>query len=228
RSRTKFKIGCNNLFQHGIFVCFDFLKSVNKNFRTRSVANGPLLPSTSPEKPTVFLDLDETLVHSRPNLPPERYDFIFRPVIDGAKVDFYVSKRPFLDEFLEFLSEKFELVVFTAALEEYASLVVDRLDRKALTSHRLYRTSCRETEGKFVKDLNATGRDLRKAVLVDDNPNSYSIQPENAIPIRPFTNDLSDSELRRLIEFFRRTDEYEDIREAVKRRLAEEQGEERL
>ena len=155
------------------------------------------------------------MVHSQPNLPPERYDFVVQPVIDGARVDFYVSKRPFVDEFLEFLSEKFELVVFTAALEEYASLVVDRLDRKALISHRLYRTSCRETEGKLVKDLNATGRDLRKVVLVDDNPNSYSIQPENAIPIRPFTNDFSDSEVRRLIEFFRRIDEYEDIREAV-------------
>ncbi|CAL5411477.1 unnamed protein product [Camellia sinensis] len=192
-------------------------------------ANNHLLPpSISPEKPTIVLDLDETLVHSKADPPPENYHFVVRPAIDGTKADFYVLKRPFVDELLEFLSQKFEIVVFTAGLEEYASLVLDRLDRKRVITHRLYRDSCREVDGKLVKDLGELGRDLRKVVIVDDNPNSYSLQTENAIPILPFTSDLSDGELRRLMEFFEGSDGFEDMRDAVKQYVAEGKQENKL
>lgn len=170
----------------------------------------------------MFLDLDETLIHSTPEIPPDKYDFVVRPVIDDQKVDFYVLKRPFVDEFLENLSKKFEIVVFTAGIEEYASLVLDRLDRRNVISHRLYRDSCKEMDGKFVKDLCELGRDLRRVVIVDDNPNSYVFQPGNAIRIRPFTEDLEDGELRKVMEFFERSDCYEDMRDAVKQYTAEE------
>ncbi|XP_027162849.1 carboxy-terminal domain RNA polymerase II polypeptide A small phosphatase 1-like [Coffea eugenioides] len=175
-----------------------------------------LPPLVSPEKKTVFLDLDETLVHSQPGPAPEKYDFIVRPMIDGERVDFFVLKRPFVEEFLEFLRNKFEIVVFTAGIEEYASQVLDRIDGKGLISHRLYRDSCKELDGKFVKDLSELGRDLKRVVIVDDNPNSYVFQPDNAVPILPFIDDLGDGELKKLIQFFEKLDEVEDTTDAVK------------
>lgn len=181
-------------------------------FRERT----PLPPLLSQKKNTVFLDLDETLVHSKANPPPEKYDFVVKPVIDGEKVEFFVLKRPFVDELLEFLSKDFEIVVFTAGIEEYASKVLDRLDTKAVISHRLYRDSCREVDGKFVKDLSELGREMSRVVIVDDNPNSYVFQPQNAIPIIPFVDDLEDVELKRLINFFKQLDGVDDTREAVK------------
>lgn len=164
------------------------------------------LPPLDPIKQgTVFLDLDETLIHSSPDPPPEsRFDFTVRPVIEGKIMKFYVSKRPGVDQFLKEISKKFELVVFTAGIEPYAMLVLDALDPKGLISHRLYRDSCRELEGRYVKDLAETGRDLRKSVIVDDNPNSYSLQQGNAIPIIPFEDDVNDRELEKLVEFFSR------------------------
>lgn len=202
-----------------------FDEPANGNNLRRSLFDdgNSLPPLVSPEKKTIFLDLDETLVHSNPNPPPEKYDFIVRPVIDGHRVEFYVLKRPFMDEFLDFLSDKFEVVVFTAGLKEYASLVLDRIDRKGLISHRLYRDSCKEVDGMFVKDLSDKGRDMKRVVIVDDNPNSYLFQPENAIPIRPFTDDLADGELKKLIEFLGGCNEVEDMRDAVKVYLAEEE-----
>ncbi|KAI5659811.1 hypothetical protein M9H77_28604 [Catharanthus roseus] len=176
----------------------------------------PLPPLVSSKKKTIFLDLDETLVHSKPNPPPDKYDFIVRPVIDGEKIDFFVLKRPFLDEFLEFLNKEFEIVIFTAGIEEYASLVLDRIDKKGLISHRLYRDSCRELDGKFVKDLAELGRDLNRVVIVDDNPNSYALQPQNAIPIRPFIDDIGDEELKNLIKFFEKFNGVEDMKDIVK------------
>ncbi|XP_074269801.1 uncharacterized protein LOC141592839 [Silene latifolia] len=175
-----------------------------------------LPPIQNPNQKTVFLDLDETLIHSSADPPPEKYDFIVRPVIDGEVMNFYVLKRPGVDQLLEFLSGKFEVVVFTAGLREYASLLLDILDKNGVISHRLYRDSCREIEGKFVKDLSQMGRDLWKVVIVDDNPSSYAFQPENAIQIKPFVDDLDDDELTKLIRFFEDCDGVKDIRDAVK------------
>ncbi|XP_050149868.1 uncharacterized protein LOC126624800 [Malus sylvestris] len=176
----------------------------------------PLPPLFYPETMTVILDLDETLVHAQADPPPEKFDFIVRPKIDGIEMNFYVLKRPGVDELLEKLGAMYEVVVFTAGLREYASLVLDRLDRKRSISHRLYRDSCKEVDGKFVKDLSGLGRDLSRVVIVDDNPNSYIFQPENAVPVRPFVDDMADRELGTLVEFFEGLD-CEDMRDAVKK-----------
>ncbi|XP_042477932.1 CTD small phosphatase-like protein [Macadamia integrifolia] len=178
-------------------------------------SNG-LPPLSCPEKKTVFLDLDETLIHSKPDPPPERYDFVVRPRIEGEFIDFYVLKRPGLEELLDAIGEKFEIVVFTAGLKEYASLVLDKIDPKGLISHRLYRDSCKEMDGKFVKDLSEMERDLSRVVIVDDNPNAYMFQPENALTVRPFVDDIQDQELQRVIRFFEFADCFEDMRDAVK------------
>ncbi|MCL7024166.1 hypothetical protein MKW94_019146 [Papaver nudicaule] len=68
-------------------------------------------------------------------------------------MNFYVLKRPGVDEFLESISKKFEIVVFTAGLKEYASLVLDKIDPNGVITHRLYLDSCKEMDGRFVKDL---------------------------------------------------------------------------
>ena len=94
-------------------------------------------------------------------------------------------------------------------------MVLDRLDRTGLISHRLYRDSCRQVGGKLVKDLSEMGRDLEKVVIVDDNPNSYENQPDNGVPILPFVDDVRDRELEKLTRFFKACDYYEDLRIAV-------------
>ncbi|KAK7245575.1 hypothetical protein RIF29_40422 [Crotalaria pallida] len=191
--------------------------------RTLIFDHHALPPPRVPTRRTVFLDLDETLVHSTADPPPERFDFVVRPVIEGEGMTFYVTKRPGVDEFLASLAENYEVVVFTAGLKEYASLVLDRLDRKRFISHRLYRDACRNVDGKLVKDLSETGRDLKRVVIVDDNPNSFEKQPENAIPILPFVDDLRDRELWKLRKFFDGADCYDDMRDAVKHYLAFQQ-----
>ena len=71
----------------------DPLDAENRNLRKVLFSDRkPLPPLLSLKKKTIFLDLDETLVHSKPNPPPEKYDFIVRPVIDGEKVEFCVKK----------------------------------------------------------------------------------------------------------------------------------------
>lgn len=188
----------------------------------------PEIPGTDlhllPDRKTVVLDLDGTLVYSRIIPSPEKFDFIFTTTaVNGMLVTAFVSKRPLVDEFLESLSKKYEIVVFTAGARDYASPILDFLDENGVISHRLYRDSCRIVNGKLVKDLSRLGRDMKKVVIVDDNPNVYALQPENAIPIRPFRNDVDDRELKKLIEFFDACDGVEDMRVAVKDFLAKQE-----
>ncbi|XWS19753.1 hypothetical protein CRYUN_Cryun31cG0044000 [Craigia yunnanensis] len=175
-----------------------------------------LPPLVSDKKETIVLDLDETLVHSILEPPPPRYDFTVSRNMDGVTINFYVLKRPGVDEFLEMISKKYEVVVFTAGQKEYASKVLDTLDPKGFISHRFYRDSCKQVRGKFVKDLSEMGRDLRKIVIIDDNPKSFALQPENGILIKPFFGDeLWDRELMKLAGFFERCDIFQDMRDAV-------------
>ncbi|KAI4966274.1 hypothetical protein ZWY2020_041874 [Hordeum vulgare] len=177
-----------------------------------------LPPPSDPEKKTLFLDLDETLIHSQTDPAPARFDFTVRPVICGQPVTFYVCKRPGVDDFLRAAAEAFEVVIFTAGLEQYASLVLDRLDPTgALIAHRLYRSACRDDgDGRLVKDLSATGRAPDCAIIVDDNPNAYSLQPENALPVAPFIDDANDQELEKVMRFLDAAAGFDDTREAIR------------
>ncbi|KAE8722983.1 putative Haloacid dehalogenase-like hydrolase superfamily protein [Hibiscus syriacus] len=129
-----------------------------------------LPPLGSDIKGTIVLDLDETPVHSSLGPPRPRYDFTVSRVVDGVTIYFYVFIRPGVDEFLEIISKKYELVVFTSGHKAYASKVLDVLDPNGYISHRFYRDSCKKVRGKFIKDLPVFGRDLRKVAIVDDNP----------------------------------------------------------
>lgn len=205
----------DEIFEANKFVprpSFLFLHNNNNNNKMF------LPPLVSDKKGTIVLDLDETLVHSCLDPPPPRYDFTVTRNMNRVTINFYVLKRPGMDEFLEMISKKYEVVVFTAGHKDYASKVLDILDPKGLfISHRFYRDSCKRVRGiKFVKDLSKIGRDLKKVVIVDDNPKSFALQPENGIPIKPFLGDeLWDRELMKLAGFFERCDVFQDMRDAV-------------
>uniref|UniRef100_A0ACD5U7D4 Uncharacterized protein n=1 Tax=Avena sativa TaxID=4498 RepID=A0ACD5U7D4_AVESA len=186
--------------------------------RPSRVHAAALPPPSDPGKKTLFLDLDETLIHSQTDPVPARYDFTVRPVICGQAITFYVCKRPGVDDFLRAAAEAFEVVIFTAGLEQYASLVLDRLDpASALIAHRLYRSACRDDgDGRLVKDLSATGRALSCAIIVDDNPNAYALQPENALPVAPFIDDADDQELQKVMGFLDAAAGFDDTRDAIR------------
>jgi Dullard-like phosphatase family protein len=162
-----------------------------------------LLPPQREEhkgRKTLVLDLDETLVHSsfRPVPSP---DFIITIELDGVHHKVYVQKRPGVDEFLEAVASKFEVVIFTASLDKYANPVMDTLDPKGYCTSRLFREACVQHYGNYVKDLSLLGRELKHCLILDNSPFSYMFQPDNAIPITSWFNDRSDRELYELVPF---------------------------
>ncbi len=75
-------------------------------------------------------------------------------------------------QFLEELSKIYEIVIFTAGMQEYADWVLNQLDVDgSLIHHRLYRqhTINFSKEGPLIiKDLSKLGRPLDKTIIVDN------------------------------------------------------------
>ena len=47
--------------------------------------------------------------------------------------------RPYAEQFLVEMAEMYEIVIFTAAVQEYADWILDQIDPNGVISHRLYR-----------------------------------------------------------------------------------------
>jgi CTD small phosphatase-like protein 2 len=122
------------------------------------------------------LDLDETLVNVK----------ISKTNSNQGCLLF----RPGLDDFLEHLSEWYEIVIFTAATKDYADAILDEIDLNGnLFAYRLYREHTTIIGNDYVKDISLIGRDLDKTVIVDNMAQNFKLQKENGILIHSFWGD---------------------------------------
>ncbi|KAI7905729.1 HAD-like domain-containing protein [Cokeromyces recurvatus] len=160
----------------------------------------PPLANEDRQRKCLVLDLDETLVHSSFKIIPNP-DFIVPVEIDNQYHNVYVLKRPGVDEFMRKMGEKYEIVVFTASLAKYADPVLDMLDIHGVVKHRLFRESCFNHKGTYVKDLSQLGRDLASTLILDNSPASYIFHTANAVPVSTWFNDPHDTELTDLVAF---------------------------
>jgi CTD small phosphatase-like protein 2 len=126
------------------------------------------------------LDLDETLVH-----------------FEAKERKFKI--RPNCITFLKNLSKIYEIVIFTAASQDYADWILDVLDpTKTYIQHRLYRQHTQYDDGVYVKDLNLLGRDLKRTIIIDNIKENFERQDANGIEIITWLHDPADRELENL------------------------------
>ncbi len=180
----------------------------------------PLLPPKQKkfiDKKTLLLDLDETLVHSgfkqfNPNIPS---DLIMNIELENQKREIHVLIRPGVKEFLDRISKRFEIIIFTASLSKYASPLIDILDNNKLCSYRLFREHCTFINGAFIKDLKRLDRNLKDVILLDNSPIAYMLHPENGFPIKTWYDDKSDRELYNLAPIIEFLSYVDDVRKYI-------------
>ena len=182
-----------------------------------------LLPEKTSNKKTLVLDLDETLVHSVGGMEngeggEPQHDFIIQiPQNNNSSHDVHVMVRPHVEEFLQRMSKRFELVIFTASISKYANPLLNIVDKMGYVPFRLFREHCTLINTAFVKDLNLLGRDAKDIIILDNNPTAYSLNHYNGFPIKSWFDDKNDDELLKICPILEFLSYVPDVREYIKK-----------
>lgn len=152
-------------------------------------------------KCSLVVDLDETLVHAKFH----------------QHSGWMIHQRAGAQKFLVEMAKLFEIIIFTSGIETYASPIIDRLDPQGVIAHRLYRPATSIIKGLHVKNLARLARPLQRVVILDNSPESYILQPENAIPMKPYFGDESDAFLLNLIPVLESIHGLSDVRPSIMR-----------
>jgi mitochondrial import inner membrane translocase subunit TIM50 len=147
----------------------------------------PNVPHDIPIPHTLVLDLENTLVSST-------WD---------RKHGWRHAKRPGVDAFLREMAQYYEIVLYSPSIDGVAEPVVNALDKDGCILHRLYRDATYYHNGVHVKDLNSLNRDVKRMIVIDDDPDEVQFNKENWIRVKPYTDptDRSDNTLERITPF---------------------------
>ncbi|KAJ3340604.1 mitochondrial inner membrane protein required for protein import [Gonapodya sp. JEL0774] len=148
-----------------------------------------LLPDPLPEpygRPyTLVINLNDTLLHLEWT----------------AEHGWRAAKRPGVEYFLSYMSQFYEVVVFTTSQPHNAQPLLDKLDPYGYIMYRLYRDSTKYVDGVHQKDLSHLNRDLKKVIAIDVDERAIKLQRDNAIIVPKWDGSTVDDGLLKLIPF---------------------------
>ena len=161
-------------------------------------SNQKILPEfdTKKYKLSVFIELDETLVHYC-----EEGD------------NYFVRVRLGSENFLEFIKTFCELIIVTTSSKEYSDIIIDNLNKKGdVIKHRIY------VEDNILLDLSKINRDMNKCIFISHEPNFMKEPEDNSIVLKGFYGDENDKEFIKLEKEFKKIEkeDIKDIRNFIK------------
>ena len=117
------------------------------------------------------------------------------------------------------MNKHYEIVIFTAAVKEYADNILNSIDEKKRISHRLYREHTRIEDYVSIKDLAMIGRDLDKCIIIDNIASNFKMQPRNGIAISTWIGEPDDISLLNLIPVLKKLamDGVNDVRDGLEK-----------
>ena len=100
-------------------------------------------------------------------------------------------------------------------LVQYADPLMNMMDPQGYSLGRLFREHCTFASGVFVKDMSQLGRNMKDAIIIDNSPTSYMLQPECGLPIISWYDDPNDRALFDYIPLLIEMSKINDMREAI-------------
>ncbi|KAL9654283.1 hypothetical protein ABK040_010314 [Willaertia magna] len=135
----------------------------------------PDLPEGVPVKPILVLGVEDVLIHTS-----------YTP-----RAGWKTQKRPGFDQFLQSISNLYEVVFFSDNFMMTIDGVLQKLDPN-MVAHRLYRDATSFEGGKNIKDLTVLNRPLDKTLMIEAREEACARQPENCLRIPPWKGDTND------------------------------------
>jgi carboxy-terminal domain RNA polymerase II polypeptide A small phosphatase len=178
----------------------------------------------------LILDLDETLIHAS-GQP------LSRPA-DFQVYNYFVYKRPYLQEFLLGCSQHFQLAVWSSASDDYVEEVVKWIfppeiplafvwDRSRCThcldvslvdsGHYTDYYASHYNYLKVLKKVRNKGYRLERMLIVDDTPSKARRNYGNVIYPKEYLGDSGDNELLLLFKYLMKIKDVENVRTIEKR-----------
>nr|POF17450.1 mitochondrial import inner membrane translocase subunit tim50 [Quercus suber] len=142
----------------------------------------PDIPDAQRQPYTLVLSLEDLLIHSS-------WD---------RQNGYRVAKRPGMDYFIRYLSQYYELVLFTSTPVAMADPVIKKMD----PFHFMWplgREATKYEGGEYVKDLSYLNRPLAKTLVIDTVASHVKNQPENAIILPKWEGDSKDPHSKDLV-----------------------------
>lgn len=173
-------------------------------------------------KKLLILDIDNTLIYSHKDINVN-HDFVLK-FNDGDV--YYVNKRPYLDEFLNYCKNNFRIGFWSAATENYVNEVLKHilgdLKPELVWSEKRCTFKIQQTFFEYTKvvykklkkvwkkkDLNVSKKDV---LILDDTYSTYKYNYGNAINIDRFFGEEDDIELLRIVDLLESIKECDDVR----------------
>ena len=152
------------------------------------------------EKLNIVLDLDNTIIYGQEYKTARIEKINNHKKIHVMDKDYYIIERPYLQDFLTFLFDNFNVSVWTAASKNYGLFIIQKiiLIKKNRKIDWFFHSdhcaiSSNISDSKEQKDLNILyhkfniiNYNIKNTIIIDDNDLVYETQPNNCIHIKPF------------------------------------------
>jgi len=162
-----------------------------------------LSKSITKRKPfNIIFDLDNTLIcsvlFSELHLLPKDINLIYKDYIvdkTNSGANYRIFYRPYLINFLKYVSQFFNISVWTAATKLYADFIVENIFPKEIkpefvfhSMHTEYglRRYFRFKPLELVYDSYPNEYNKKNTIIIDDLNDVYLANPNNCISIKPF------------------------------------------
>jgi len=172
------------------------------------------------QRKLLILDIDETLLHAS-EIPLKHLKHDFETTL------YYVYKRPFLKEFLDYCQNNFDLAVWTTGGEEFAAMVVEQLFPKenllkfiwsSKRCTQIFNPDLYEMDAiKNLKKVKKKGYCLENVLMIDNTPSKLRKNYGNLIIINDFIGAQDDKELLLLIKYLEVLKMVDNVRVVEKR-----------
>ena len=133
-----------------------------------------------------------------------------------------ITFRPYLFEFLDDISSRFELVLYTSYSTEYMEAIVKVLEkRKKYFAYKFGEDFCiiANISSYSVKCVNFLlgNRSENDIIMVDNDVKEFPFSTDNFVPVSYYEgNKAEDDELPKLASFLKKLSEEKNVREVIK------------